>query len=337
MIRNKIQIKSDKIKEKIKNKRSELKSIKGYKKIYNLITKRFQIKLLCLLMAFILFLYVRYQQEFSKDYIAKLDIINIPSKLLIANNVQENITITVRGFRDSKHEYPMEFSTYIDLTNAELGSNMYRVNLSDDIDYKNLNIIMTPSRVPIVLDELVYKTVPIQAATIGTTSLGLDIENIIVNPSNAIISGPKNLISSINKINTAPLDLTDRYLDYATRLRLNLPKNIKSDISLVDVNVLFNKDTEKIEFNDIVININNLDSRLNVKLESPLIVQKLVLEVNKNFVTNISESDLSLYLNLKNITNAGIYSNVSVEVNIPTYAKLLNIEPSFFDIETESR
>ena len=66
-------------------------------------------------------------------------------------------------------------------------------------------------------------------------------------------------------------------------------------------------------------------------------MQKLVLEVNKNLITNISQRDLFLYLNLKNITNAGVYSNMSVEVNIPTYAKLLNIEPSFFDIETESR
>ena len=105
----------------------------------------------------------------------------------------------------------------------------------------------------------------------------------------------------------------------------------------MDINVIFNKDMEKIEFNDIVVNINNLDSRFNIKLDSPLIVQKLVLEVNKNLITNISQRDLFLYLNLKNITNAGVYSNMSVEVNIPTYAKLLNIEPSFFDIETESR
>lgn len=335
MIRKKIK---NKIKDKIKNKKNEFKFVKfDYKKAHSFITKRFHIKLLCLLMAFILFFYVRYQQEFSKDYIARLDIINIPSKLLIANNIQENITVTVRGFRDNKHEYPMEFSAYIDLTNAQIGSNFYKVNLSEDRDYKNLNIIITPNRIPIVLDELVYKTVPIQAATIGASTFGMNIDDIKINPSNVIISGPKNLVSSINKINTIPLDLTDRHLDYATRLRLNFPKYIKSDVSIVDVNVLFNKDIEKIEFNDIVISINNLDSRLNIKSDNPLIVQKLVLEVNKNLITNISENDLSLYLNLKNITNAGIYSNISVEVNIPTYAKLLNIEPSFFDIETENR
>ena len=332
MIKDKMSVKKDK-KIKIKSKIKKF----DYKKVYNLITKRFHIKLLCLSMAFILFLYVRYQQEFSKDYIAKLQILNVPSKLLIANNINKNITITVRGFKDSKHEYPMEFSTYIDLTNAQLGSNMYKVNLSEEIDYKNMNIIITPNRIPIVLDELVYKTVPVNVVTIGTASLGLNIDDIIVNPSNVIISGPKTLISSINKINTIPLDLTDRYLDYSTRLKLNMPKNIKSDTSLVDINVIFNKDMEKIEFNDIVVNINNLDSRFNIKLDSPLIVQKLVLEVNKNLITNISQRDLFLYLNLKNITNAGVYSNMSVEVNIPTYAKLLNIEPSFFDIETESR
>lgn len=330
--------KKDKMKNKIRNNKNKIKFIKfDYKKAYSFITKKFHIKLLCLIMAFILFFYVRYQQEFSKDYIAKLDIINIPSKLLIANNIQENITVTVRGFRDNKHEYPMEFSVYIDLTNAQKGSNFYKVNLSEEREYKNLNILITPNRIPIVLDELIYKTVPIQAATIGATSLGLNIDDIKVNPTNVIISGPENLVSSINKISTVPLDLTDRYLDFATRLRLNFPKNIKSDISIVDVNVFFNKDTEKIEFNDIVININNLDSRLNIKSDNPLIVQKLVLEVNKSLITNISENDLSLYLNLKNITNAGVYSNISVEVNIPTYAKLLNIEPSFFDIETENR
>ena len=138
MIKNKMSVKKDK-KIKIKSKIKKF----DYKKVYNLITKRFHIKLLCLSMAFILFLYVRYQQEFSKDYIAKLQILNVPSKLLIANNINENITITVRGFRDSKHEYPMEFSTYIDLTNAQLGSNMYKVNLSEEIDYKNMNIIIT--------------------------------------------------------------------------------------------------------------------------------------------------------------------------------------------------
>ena len=92
MIKNKMSVKKDK-KIKIKSKIKKF----DYKKVYNLITKRFHIKLLCLSMAFILFLYVRYQQEFSKDYIAKLQILNVPSKLLIANNINENIQVLLQN------------------------------------------------------------------------------------------------------------------------------------------------------------------------------------------------------------------------------------------------
>ena len=95
MIKNKMSVKKDK---KIKSKIKKF----DYKKVYNLKTKIFHIKLLCLSMAFILFLYVRYQQEFSKDYIAKLQILNVPSKLLIANNIYENINITVLYTNSSK-------------------------------------------------------------------------------------------------------------------------------------------------------------------------------------------------------------------------------------------
>ena len=40
----------------------------NYKKALNYITNRFWIKLLCLAMSFLLFLFVRYQKEYTKDY-----------------------------------------------------------------------------------------------------------------------------------------------------------------------------------------------------------------------------------------------------------------------------
>ena len=61
------------------------------------------------------------------------------------------------------------------------------------------------------------------------------------------------------------------------------------------------------------------------------------MTLNKSVSSNISISDILLYIDLKNMTNAGIYSNVSVEADIPIYTKLLEIEPSFFDIELIDR
>ena len=310
---------------------------KTYKKLLYYITNRFWIKLLCLLMSFLLFLFVRYQKEYAKDYVTKIEIRNIPSRLLIANQLPENVTITLKGFKDNVYELPTEFSAYIDLTNASIGSNMYEIYLAGDIDYSKMNITVSPNKLPIVLDELAYKTVPIEVPTVGVASLGLSVDDIIVNPSNTIISGPKSLISAIDEIKTYNLDLTDKYLDYSAISRLNLPRNIKSDVSRVNVNVIFNKDVERMEFNNIAVNIDNLNSRFNINSDSAFIVNKVVLEANKVLLTNVSLNDILLSIDLKDITNAGVYSNISVEANIPIHTKLVQIEPSYFDVEVIDR
>lgn len=314
-------------KKLVKLKESNLKKLLSY------ITNRFFIKLLCLLMSFLLFLFVRYQKEYSKDYITKMDIRNVPSRLMIANNVPENIRVTLKGFRDNIYDLPTEFQAYIDLTNASIGSNMYEVYLTGNIDYSKMNVIVSPNKIPVILDEIAYKTVPIKASIVGKTSIGVTVGDILLQPSNSIISGPKSIISAINEINTYNIDLSDKYIDYSVISRINLPNNVKSDVSRVNVNVIFNKNLEKKEFNDIAINISNLNSKF--KVNNSLIVKKVVLEADKSLITNISANDLTLYVNLKQMTNAGIYSNVSVEANIPVNTKLIEIEPSFFDIYVE--
>ena len=78
----------------MKDKKAVTLGKSNFKKALGRITNRFWIKMLCLLMSFILFLFVRYQKEYTKDYITKVEIRNIPPRLLIANHIPENITIT---------------------------------------------------------------------------------------------------------------------------------------------------------------------------------------------------------------------------------------------------
>ncbi|MEI0702543.1 CdaR family protein [Brachyspira intermedia] len=307
------------------------------KKALTRLTNRLGIKLLCLLMSFLLFLFVRYQKEYTKDYVTKIEIKNIPSRLLIANDIPENITITLKGFKDNIYELPTEFSAYIDLTNAAIGSNMYDVNLAGDIDYSKMNITVNPSAIPIILDELSYKTVPIKVTTVGTAAYGLTIDKIIINPSNTIISGPKTLISSIDEIKTYNVDISDKYLYYSSISRIHLPKNIKSDVSRVNINIIFDKDLDRVEFNNIAINIDNLNGKFKINDRNPLIINKIVLEANKIMLANLSPDDIKLYIDLQEMTNIGMYSNVSVEANIPVHTRLIEIQPSFFDIEIIER
>ncbi|PTY40973.1 CdaR family protein [Brachyspira hampsonii] len=317
----------------MKSKKTSNLSKFNLKKILARITNRLGIKLLCLLMSFLLFLFVRYQKEYTKDYVAKIEIKNTPSRLLIANDVPEDITVTLTGFKDNIYELPTEFSAYIDLTNAVIGSNMYEVLLDGDIDYSKMNITVNPREIPIILDELSYKTVPIKVPIVGKTSYGLTIDKIRVNPSNTIISGPKTLVSSMNEIKTYNVDVTGKYLDYSTISRVNSPVNIKSDVSRVNINIIFDRNLGEAEFSNIAVKIDNLSGKFKINNTNSLIINKVILEANKVMLSNLSPDDIKLYIDMQKLTNAGIYSNISVEANIPEHTKLLEIEPSFFDIE----
>ena len=54
-------------------------------------------------------------------------------------------------------------------------------------------------------------------------------------------------------------------------------------------------------------------------------------------MSNLSPDDIRLYLDLTELTNTGMYSNISIEANIPVNTRLIEIEPSFFDIEIIER
>ena len=94
-----------------------------------------------------------------------------------------------------------------------------------------------------------------------------------------------------------------------------------------------NKNLDRAEFNDLAINIDNLNGNFKINDNNPLVINKIVLEANKIMLANLSADDIKLYIDLEEITNVGIYSNVSVEAKIPAHTRLIQIEPSFLDIE----
>lgn len=311
------------------------KTNKFHKKIVRLFTYNIHIKLLCLLLSFLLFLYVRYQKEYSKDFISKVQVRNKPSNLVIINDIKDTININIKGFRDNIYDIPRSFDSYIDLANAKVGSNNYRVEFDDDIGiYDNLYITVNPNIIAVVLDELYTKEVPIVLKTSSTNN----VSNMTISPSVVKISGAKSIVDSIVSINTEFLDLETHHLDYTTNLKLELYDNIEANINSINVDIVFKKDLKVVEFNDLDLHINNLNSQYSITSPSNLKIDKLVLEYNSIFSNHIiSYTNIFLSLDLSSITNTGYYSNIKVDVKVPEYANIVDVEPLGFDLEVEKR
>ncbi len=311
------------------------KTNKFHKKIVRLFTYNIHIKLLCLLLSFLLFLYVRYQKEYSKDFISKVQVRNKPSNLVIINDIKDTININIKGFRDNIYDIPRSFDSYIDLANAKVGSNNYRVEFDDDIGiYDNLYISVNPNIIAVVLDELYTKEVPIVLKTSSTNN----VSNMTISPSVVKISGAKSIVDSIDSINTEFLYLETHHLDYTTNLKLELYDNIEANINSINVDIVFKKDLKVVEFNDLDLHINNLNSQYSITSPSNLKIDKLVLEYNSIFSNHIiSYTNIFLSLDLSSITNTGYYSNIKVDVKVPEYANIVDVAPLGFDLEVEKR
>lgn len=305
-------------------------------KLIEVFTQRLPIKIICVFAAFLIFLYVRYEQEDAKEYIAKISLKNKPSNLVLANELNENINVTIKGFKDQLVNLPQELNAYIDLTNAFIGSNVYPLHLEEFVENNNkIRVIFSPRVMSVVLDEVAYKSVPITSSTVGTPAFGVIIDNILLTPSNTIISGPKNMVSSITELKTFPIDLTDKFEDYSIMQNIRVPSLIKSDITQVDAAIIFNKNIVKREYTNIAVEINKLNSRFQVKANGGFIVESIILEASESIINNITSKDISLSLNLSDISKPGTYSNRFVEVELPSQVKMVSIYPSSFVLEVE--
>lgn len=297
-------------------------------------TQRLPIKIVCVLLASVIFFYVRYEQEDSREYIANISIRNKPSDLVIANGNIEHVNITIKGFKDQLSNLPAEFNAYVDLTNSLIGSNIYPVRLEEMIEKNNkIRVSISPRIIPVVLDEISYKSVPIVAASFGIPALGVTVENIIVNPSNTIISGPRKIVSSITELKTLGIDLTDKFEDYDITQNVRMPNFINADILQVNASVIFNKNIVMKEYSNLIVDINKLDSRLEVKSGGGFFIESIVLEASDFIMSNVTKKDIVLSLNLEDVSRAGIYSNMEVDVELPHQVKMISIEPSSFTLD----
>ncbi len=90
------------------------------------------VKIACILLATMVFFYVRLEQEQTEEYIVDIDIMNIPSKLAILSEGDTQTKVTIRLFKDNYVKLPDKLTAYIDLTNAKVGSNLYNIILNDN-------------------------------------------------------------------------------------------------------------------------------------------------------------------------------------------------------------
>ena len=295
--------------------------------------KNIRVKIICLLLSFLVFIYVRYEAEGNKEYQIDVKIINIPSGLSILESDALETLVSIKVFKDKYIALPEKIVAFIDLTNAKVGKNKYDIELDFEMDKNTrLSTSVKPRRINITLEETLSKNVNIIPDIIGETNENVQLSSISISPKTATINGPQSLISKINNISISQINISDINTNYTVSKYLIIPKYVTANINTAKVNILFTENIVSNTYTNINININNLQSQFTIEIDGGYTIEYLVLEGIENTITNIKYTNIKAYLDLSNINEEGTYSEVPIKLNIPENVNIVEMYPRFVTI-----
>lgn len=171
--------------------------------------KNWVIKLISLCFAIFLWYFVAGESNVDMNVNIPVEIINLPSNLIISNDYKKSLEVSVTGPRslirnlDSSH-----VSRTVDLAKATSGPVVIKntpksVHLPWGVKVNRVN----PAEFIVQLDELIEKKIPIQAITSGKISPGYKLISVMLEPANITVTAPKAIIADLSTINTKPLPI----------------------------------------------------------------------------------------------------------------------------------
>nr|HDM99819.1 YbbR-like domain-containing protein [Deltaproteobacteria bacterium] len=186
--------------------------------------KNWFLKLLSLGFALLLWFFVVGEQKAEISISVPLEIINIPTDLVISNDVPSNIDVTVYGPRSMIRAMTTKgILKVIDLKDAEIGKTTVHISpdsLSLPGAVRALRI--QPSNIEIVLEPLVLSDFPVRPVLKGTVAKYHKVLDTDVDPPRVVVSGPESVIKAMKEIKTFPIDLDGASDDFTKEVGLDI-------------------------------------------------------------------------------------------------------------------
>ncbi|MBA5851645.1 hypothetical protein H2684_10060 [Clostridium sp. cel8] len=191
------------------------------------------------------------------------------------------------------------------------------------------NVTISPKYVWVNIQLGKVKSVPVSIKTTGTVKEGTKVESISCLPDKVTISGNKEIISSINSIDTETVDLSKVSGDENVRAKLSLPigvnlvdnnkyVNLKIDLTESDSDEKISK--KNLEFK---IKTKNLSKDYEAQLEED--TASIVVSGESSIIDSLKEDDIECYVDLSSVSEGE--KDFNVNVTLPDGVSIVSKNP----------
>lgn len=278
-------------------------------KIFKRITHNWYIKLLSLVLAGILWIYVNSIQEEERFISVPIEVKNVPDQYLVSSELPEFVQLVLRG-RDEYLSLINEGDvvTYIDLEQNSLGETrkivkVDRRGLPRGISIKEI----TPRLIDVLLERALRKQVKVVPVIVADLPEGYSFVDVVVEPEAVELQGPESILNETESLYTEEIDI--RNLTETTVVEAHIETG-NEKLSLVNSETVGVRIVIKEEFaikrvSDLSIYPINLAEGLVADTGEPEV--SALVKFPKRLEKDIKSGQVYAYVDCESITMAGDY------------------------------
>ncbi|WP_282081172.1 YbbR-like domain-containing protein [Aquimarina algiphila] len=284
----------------------------------------------------LLWLFIQFSKNYTREVEVAVQYTNIPQDKIFNEESDQALRMVLNGngFRLMSHNWKkriLEFNVE-DAVISDDNQYYFRVNkesavLKNKLDFKGRVLSIQKDTLRLKVDLNLEKKIPVNIAQDIQYAVGYGSDKgLVVSPDSVMISGPSQVIDTIERIYTENLNLEGLNVDYTSELNIDVSSfssTIKVVPSKVEANILVSKFTEGNQ--KIPITINNIPEGVEIKIFPKEIT--VVYRVGLDKYNEISQRDFMVVAD---------YAKVSEESSFLTL-ELVNKPGSIHDVRLQEK
>ena len=165
-----------------------------------------------------------------------MEIVGLDSNLMIVNDIDDQITLTLRAPATILDELQNERSLInvtLDLSGLEAG--VHTLTPQVTIGRSPAEVVrINPPSIFVKLESVVSETFPVEVKTIGNTAIGYELSDPMLGTSSVIVTGPQSLVDAVDVV-AAEVDIEDVSEDISRLVTLKAYDVEENEISTVSI------------------------------------------------------------------------------------------------------
>lgn len=207
------------------------------------------------------------------------------------------------------------------------------------VDEKNgevKNITFRPETVDVTVPIVKKADVEVIPKITGSPAGGYAVSDITVVPLTLSVTGEDEVVESLNELYTEGLDITGLSQDIQKEVKVILPEGVRPVRGEKDTVTVFINIEKEVEGS---LKITKEVDVINLQDGYEAVIEPVEITLNfkglRQFVDNVKEDDINIYVNLKNLKQ-GVY-NAKLQVGVPENITLLDYSPKNISVEIREK